>query len=111
MVGYQWWQRLKIPTEYHWWWKNDEIKNSIDPAKQSPSARAQIETALFEYIAAVPIVTTKAPVFPCSQVPSSLSSIYTSMKPSPTDAVNVFSTGAPVEIVTRRPIDKVKTLF
>ena len=43
--------------------KNDKTKYSIDPAKQSPSAAETIETALFASIAAVPIVSTKAPVF------------------------------------------------
>ena len=43
--------------------KNDETKYPIEPAKQPTSAAAQIETALFPYMAVVPIVATKAPVF------------------------------------------------
>ena len=84
--------------------KNDETKDQIDPDKKSPSVAAQIETALFAYIAAVPISATKVPVLPSSQVPDSLSSIYTSIKTSPIASVTIVSTRAPVEIVTRRPI-------
>ena len=43
--------------------KNDATKYSIYRDKQSPSAEAQIETALFAYIDAVLIVATKAPFF------------------------------------------------
>ena len=43
--------------------KNDKTKYSIDPAKTSPSAAEKVVTALFGSIAAVPIVSTKAPVF------------------------------------------------
>ena len=42
--------------------KNDKTKDSIEPAKKSPSAGAQIETALFSSIATVTIFATKAPV-------------------------------------------------
>ena len=59
--------------------ENDENKDPIEPAKQSPSNAAQIETALFSYIASVHIVGTKDPVFPSAKVPASLSSISTSM--------------------------------
>ena len=43
--------------------KNYETKYSINPAKQSPSSAAQIDTAIFSFIAAVLIVSTKSPVF------------------------------------------------
>ena len=88
--------------------KNDETKYSIEPAKPSPSAGAQIEIAIFAYIAEVIIVATKYPVFPNAQVPSSLSSIYTPRKTSPISAVTLFATRSPVEFVTRRPIDNGK---
>ena len=88
--------------------KKYESKDSIDPSKKSPSAAAKIETSTFEYIAAVPIVSTKAPVFLSAQVPASLSSIYTPGKPSPISAVTVVEKRAPVDIVTRRPTEKGK---
>ena len=50
-------------------------------------------------------------MFPSAQVPASLSSISTSAKPPPIAAVNILATVSPFEIVTRRPIDKVKSLF
>ena len=84
--------------------KNDETKDPINPAKQSPSAEAQIETSIFASIVTVPIVATKAPLFPISQVSASLSYISTSSKPSTISAVNVVATRSPVDIVTRRPI-------
>ena len=90
---------------------NDETKNPIETAKKSPSAAAQMYTALFTSIDAVTIVATKAPVFPIYQVTASLSSIYTSRKPSPIAAETVVATRAPVEILTRRPIDKKKSLI
>ena len=43
--------------------KNDKTKYSIDPSKKLPSTAEKVETALFGSIAAVPIVSTKAPVF------------------------------------------------
>ena len=36
--------------------ENDETEDPIEPAKQSPSVAAQIETALFLSIAVLPIV-------------------------------------------------------
>ena len=36
--------------------KNEKTKDPIEPAKQSPSATVQIYTALFAYIATLPIV-------------------------------------------------------
>ena len=91
--------------------KNYETKYSINPAKQSPSSAAQIEMSLFASISTVPIVATKDPVFPSAKVPAILWSIFTSSKPSPIAAVTVVSTRAPVDIVKRRPIEKVKSLF
>ena len=90
---------------------NQETKDPIDPAKQSPSAAAQTDTALFASIYAVTIVATKAPVFPSAKVPDSLSSISTSRKPSTIASANVVATIAPVEIMTRIPIDMEKSLF
>ena len=66
--------------------ENDETENQIDPSKPykpSPSVAAQINTALPSPIAIVPIVATKATVFPSSEVPTSLSSIYIPIKPPP----------------------------
>ena len=60
------------------------------------------------HIAEVPIVSTKYPVFPSAQVNASLSSIYTSRKISPIASVTVVVTISPVDILTRRPIDKEK---
>ena len=60
--------------------KNDEIKYTIEPAKQSFSAEVQIETSPFAIITAVPTVAKKDPLFPRYQVPSRLLSIYTSRK-------------------------------
>ena len=53
--------------------KNDETKDSIEAAKQSPSDAAQIDTYLFASIATVPIVAKKSQVFPCAQETASLS--------------------------------------
>ena len=70
-----------------------------------------MDTFIFVSIASVPIVETKAPVFPSAQVPVSLSSISTSRKPSNIAAVAVVETIAPVFIVTKIPIKKKKSLF
>ena len=43
--------------------ENDETEYTTYPAKQSPSSAAQIDTAIFSFIAAVLIVSTKSPVF------------------------------------------------
>ena len=66
--------------------ENDETENQIDPSKPykpSPSVAAQINTALPSPIDVVPIVATKAAIFPSSKVPTSLSSIYIPIKPPP----------------------------
>ena len=55
--------RIKTTNLVPWMMKNYETRDPIDTDKQSPSYAAEIETALFAYIAAVPIVTTKDPVF------------------------------------------------
>ena len=43
--------------------ENDETEDPIEPAKQSPSVAAQIETALFLSIAVLPIVAKKFQFF------------------------------------------------
>ena len=43
--------------------ENDNTKYSIEPAKQSPSVGAQIETSQFSFIATVPIVAKTNPFF------------------------------------------------
>ena len=60
--------------------ENDDTKDPFETAKPSPSELVQIETALSSHISAVPIVASKSPVFPSSQVPDSLSFIYASRK-------------------------------
>ena len=49
-----------------------ETEDTIDPAKPSPSAASQFETTLLPPTDEVPIVATKAPVFPSDKVPASL---------------------------------------
>ena len=64
-----------------------------------------MDTALFSSIAAFPIVATKYPVFTSAQVPAGLSLIYIPRKPSPIAAVTIVTAIAPVEILTRAPIE------
>ena len=97
-------QNCKLSTtDYE---ENDETEDKTEPAKQSPSAEAQMETYIFSPISVVPIIATKSPVFPSSQVPAILSSIYTSRRLSIIFVVTVVATRSPVEIVTRAPIEK-----
>ena len=102
--------KIKITNSVLLMMKDDETKDSIEAAQSSPSAGSQIDTAQFSSIAAVTIVATKYPVFPSTQVPSNLSSISTSRKPSTIAAVNILATRAPVDIVIIKAIDKGKLL-
>ena len=70
-----------------------------------------MDTFIFVSIASVPIVETKAPVFPSAQVPVSLSSISTSRKPSNIAAVAVVETIAPVFIVTKSQLRRKNHYF
>ena len=90
--------------------ENDENEYPVEASKPSPPTTAHIDTAVQSPIYAVPIVATKYQVFPSVQVPSSSFSISTSRKPSPIDAVTLVSTKSTVDIVTRRPINKEKSL-
>ena len=91
--------------------KKYETKDPIDPDKQLPSAAAHIDKSLFASIATVPIVATKYLVFPSAQMPASLSSIYTSIKPSSISEVTGVVTRASVDIMTRIPIEKKEQYF
>ena len=81
-----------------------KTEDPIEPAKKSPIAVVQIEIGLYSSIAAVPIVTSKYPVFTIAKVSTSLSSIYLSTKPSHIDTVTIVATRSSVHIVTRVPI-------
>ena len=59
---------------------------------------------MFSSIYVVPIVTTKAPVFPGAKVLASLPSVSISRKPPPIYEVTVFATRAPVSIMKIAPI-------
>ena len=72
--------------------------------KKSPIVVVQIEIGLYSSITAVPIVTSKYPVFTIAKVSTSLSSIYLSTKPSHIDTVTIVATRSSVHIVTRAPI-------
>ena len=52
--------------------ENFETEDTIDPAKPSPSDASQTETTLLPPTDEVPIVATKAAVFPSDKVPASL---------------------------------------
>ena len=61
--------------------ENEKTEDPIDPAKPTPSAVSQIDTAQPSPIAEVYIVATKASVVLSTRVPDSLSSNSVSSKP------------------------------
>ena len=72
--------------------ENDETEAPMGTDKPSPSAAAQIDTALPSTIYAVPISVTTDPVIPSARDPFRLSSISVPTKPPPVTTDYIHTT-------------------